>query len=336
MKNQDKKAKIGIVALSIVTVTLSVGLVAKLTKKPADIPSIDTKIDPQVVFYNASTIYGKDYEKIVASIPEDAEYTITYDSVDLNLIDQEKPTQSGDWTAKVKVSESDKYHEGIFTKNFNYQTTSYTKVSSFFKKSNDSWGGDTTGTSVNCSDKNIAVSQTADGLEASYKLTIDTDNDTSACLDSEYTMFDGTFKILFKTNLEDYGTFAFWLTGVESGENTKDEITIELTKDKAIFGAAKGETYITHDKVLDINYTDNYWHSLEIFYNHETPEAKITMDGKVVHEFAADELPNVAYVMPHIGLLYPINPKWTGEKTEKQVTANVANYEVYKVNGDEQ
>ena len=32
MKNQDKKTKIGIVALSIVTVTLSVGLVAKLTK----------------------------------------------------------------------------------------------------------------------------------------------------------------------------------------------------------------------------------------------------------------------------------------------------------------
>ncbi len=335
MKNQDKKTKIGIVALSIVTVTLSVGLVAKLTKKPADIPSIDTKIDPQVDFYLGETIYGKDYEKI-ANIPEDAEYTITYDNADLNLVDQEKPTQPGDWTAKVKVLESQKYHEGIFTKNFNYQTTSYAKVSSFFKSSNDSWGGDSTGTSVKCSDKNIVFSQTADGLEASYKLSIDTTNDTSACLDSNFTMFDGTFKILFKTDLSDYGTFAFWLTGVESEQNTKDEITIELTKDKAIFGAAKGETYITHDKVLDIDYADNYWHSLEIFYNHETPEAKITMDGQLIHEFATEELPNVAYVMPHIGLLYPTNPTWTGIKNEKQVTANVANYEVYKVNGDAQ
>lgn len=333
MKTQDKKTKIGIVALSLFTITLSVGLIAKLTKKPASVP---TKIDPQVDFYSGDSIYGKDYEKIVASIPEDAEYTITYDNADLNLVDQEKPTQPGNWTAKLKVSESDKYHEGIFTKDFNYQTTSYAKVSSFFKSSNDSWGGDSTGTSVNCSDKNIVFSQTADGLEASYKLTIDTDNDTSACLDSNYTMFDGTFKILFKTDLSDYGTFAFWLTGVESEQNTKDEITVELTKNKMIFGSAKGDPYITHDKSIDIEYADGYWHSLEIFYDHTTPEAKITMDGKVIHEFAADELPNVEYVMPHIGLLYPTNPTWTGVKTEKQVTANVANYEVYKVNGDAQ
>ena len=310
----------GIVVASTATVSLAKNLIKSNRK------------DAVVEFYEKDTLYGSDYMKPFTSISKGAKYSVFYDKE--NGTDEEKnlrkPSSDGKWIARVDITESAKYKAGSFKKEFNYISTSSEKVKGFFDVGTDSWGGNENGTSVNCSADNVTISDEA------VELTIDKDNETSACLDSKFTMFDGRFKIMFKTDLSDYGTFAFWLTGVESEENTKDEITVELCSDnKVIFGHAIGDDYSSTDEKIDINYADGYWHSLEIFYNHETPEATIKMDNRLIHTFEGT-LPSVEYVKPHIGLLYPTNPTWTGKKTRKINKAYVANYEVYKVNGDAQ
>jgi len=310
----------GIVVASAATVSLAKNLIKNNRK------------DAVVEFYNKDTLYGSDYMQPFTSISKGAIYSVFYDKE--NGTDEEKnlrkPSSDGKWTARVDITESTLYKAGSFKKEFNYVSTSTEKVKGFFDVGTDSWGGNENGTSVNCSADNVTISDEA------VELTIDKDNETSACLDSKFTMFDGRFKIMFKTDLSDYGTFAFWLTGVESEENTKDEITVELCSDnKVIFGHAIGDDYSSTDEKIDINYADGYWHSLEIFYNHETPEATIKMDNRLIHTFEGT-LPSVEYVKPHIGLLYPTNPTWTGKKTRKINKAYVANYEVYKVNGDAQ
>lgn len=299
--------------------------------------STDNKIDPYVEFYESETLYGDDFKKIIKNIPSDVDYTITYDCEEANLLNQKEPTPNGkQWTAIVTIEENDKYHGGVYRKTFDYIGTAWLTLSNFFDFSNDSWGGDSNGTSVNCSSSNILQSPSM-SLTGYYELTIDTTSDTSACLDSKYEMFDGSFRIKFKTDLSDYGTFAFWLTGVESGSNTKDEVTFELLPDnKAVFGSAKGDDYKSINKTLDKNYADGYWHELILNYNHETPEASVEIDGETIYTFESENLPNVPYVKPHLGLLYPINPKWTGEKTEKINKLYLASYKAYKVNGDEQ
>ena len=319
-----KKSK-GIIS-TLLAVAVIGGAIIGTTKL---IQNINSKPKNAVVdFYTADTIYGDDIYNIVRNVSKNADYEISYYDAAKEKI--EKPTTDGDYSIEVNIKESKLYKAGTFKKDFKYINTSSEKVAGYFHASADSWGGDASGTSVNCNVENVKT------VASEVKLNINLLDDSSACLDSEFTMFDGTFQILFKTNLSDYGTFAFWLTGVSGEENTKDEVTIELTKDKAIFGSAKGDDYVTHDKVLDIDYANGYWHSLEIYYNHATPEAIVTMDGQVIHTFATEELPNIEYVKPHVGLLYPTNPKWTGEKTNKQVTASVANYKVFKVSGETQ
>lgn len=314
----------GIVVASAATVSLAKNLIKNNRK------------DAVVDFYNKDTLYGSDYMQPFTSISKGAKYSVFYDKE--NGTDEEKnlrkPSSDGKWTARVDILESTFYKAGSFKKDFNYVSTSSLKVADkvhgFFDVGTDSWGGDENGTSVNCSADNVVINDEA------VELTIDKDNETSACLDSKFTMFDGSFKIMFKTNLSDYGTFAFWLTGVESEENTKDEITVELCSDnKVIFGHAVGDDYTSTDEKIDINYADGYWHSLEINYNHATPEATIKMDDRLIYTFEGT-LPSVEYVKPHIGLLYPTNPTWSGKKTNKVNKVYVANYEVYKVNGDVQ
>ena len=311
----------GIVVASAATVSLAKNLIKNNRK------------DAVVEFYEKDTLYGSDYMKPFTNISKGAKYSVFYDKE--NGTDEEKnlrkPSSDGKWTARVDITESTFYKAGSFNKEFNYVSTSSEKVKGFFDVGTDSWGGNENGTSVNCSADNVVI-----GDEA-VELTIDKDNETSACLDSKFSMFDGRFKIMFKTNLSDYGTFAFWLTGVESEENTKDELTVELCSDnKVIFGHAIGDDYSSTDEKIDINYADGYWHSLELNYNHATPEANIKLDDQVIYTFESSVITNVEYVKPHIGLLYPTNPTWAGQKTNKVNKAWVANYEVYKVNGDAQ
>ena len=311
----------GIVVASTATVALTRNLVKNNRK------------DAVVEFYSKDTLYGSDYMQPFTSISKGAKYSVFYDKE--NGTDEEKnlrkPSSDGKWTARVDILESTFYKAGSFKKEFNYVSTSTEKVKGFFDVGTDSWGGDSNGTSVNCSADNVVI-----GDEA-VELTIDKDNETSACLDSKFSMFDGRFKIMFKTDLSDYGTFAFWLTGVVSEQNTKDELTVELCSDnKVIFGHAVGDDYSSNDEKIDINYADGYWHSLEINYNHATPEASIKLDDQVIYTFESSVITNVEYVKPHIGLLYPTNPTWAGKKTNKVNKAWVANYEVYKVDGDAQ
>ena len=310
----------GIVVASAATVSLAKNLIKNNRK------------DAVVEFYSKDTLYGSDYMQPFTSISKGAKYSVFYDKE--NGTDEEKnlrkPSSDGKWTARVDITESTFYKAGSFKKEFNYVSTSTEKVKGFFDVGTDSWGGDDKGTSVNCSADNVVINDEA------VELTIDKDNETSACLDSKFTMFDGRFKIMFKTDLSDYGTFAFWLTGVQNEQNTKDEITVELCSDnKVIFGHAIGDDYTSTEEKIDINYADGYWHSLEINYNHATPEANVKLDDQVIYTFEGN-LPSVEYVKPHIGLLYPTNPTWTGKKTNKVNKAWVANYEVYKVDGDAQ
>ncbi len=310
----------GIVVASAATVSLAKNLIKNNRK------------DAVVEFYSKDTLYGSDYMQPFTSISKGAKYSVFYDKE--NGTDEEKnlrkPSSDGKWTARVDITESTLYKAGSFKKEFNYVNTSSEKIKGYFDISSDSWGGDSNGTSVNCSADNVVINDEA------VELTIDKDNETSACLDSKFTMFDGRFKIMFKTDLSDYGTFAFWLTGVQNEQNTKDEITIELCSDnKVIFGHAVGDDYTSTEEKIDINYADGYWHSLEINYNHATPEANVKLDDQVIYTFEGT-LPSVEYVKPHIGLLYPINPTWAGKKTNKVNKAWVANYEVYKVDGDAQ
>ena len=311
----------GIAVASTATVALARNLVKNNRK------------DAVVDFYEKDTLYGSDYMKPFTNISKGAKYSVFYDKE--NGTDEEKnlrkPSSDGKWTARVDITESTFYKAGSFKKEFNYVSTSTEKVKGFFDVGTDSWGGDENGTSVNCSADNVVI-----GDEA-VELTINKDNETSACLDSKFSMFDGRFKIMFKTDLSDYGTFAFWLTGVESEQNTKDELTVELCGNQQVFyGHAVGDDYSSTNEKIDINYADGYWHSLEIFYNHETPEASIKLDDQVIYTFESSVITNVEYVKPHIGLLYPTNPTWAGQKTNKVNKAWVANYEVYKVNGDAQ
>ena len=310
----------GIVVASAATVSLAKNLIKNNRK------------DAVVEFYNKDTLYGSDYMQPFTSISKGAKYSVFYDKE--NGTDEEKnlrkPSSDGKWTARVDITESTFYKAGSFKKEFNYVSTSTEKVKGFFDVGTDSWGGDDKGTSVNCSADNVVINDEA------VELTIDKDNETSACLDSKFTMFDGRFKIMFKIDLSDYGAFAFWLTGVQNEQNTKDEITVELCGNQQVFyGHAVGDDYSSTNEKIDINYADGYWHSLEINYNHATPEATIKMDDRLIYTFEGT-LPSVEYVKPHIGLLYPTNPTWTGKKTNKVNKAWVANYEVYKVNGDAQ
>lgn len=311
----------GIVVASAATVSLAKNLIKNNRK------------DAVVEFYNKDTLYGSDYMQPFTSISKGAKYSVFYDKE--NGTDEEKnlrkPSSDGKWTARVDITESTFYKAGSFKKVFNYVSTSTEKVKGFFDVGTDSWDGDENGTSVNCSADNVVI-----GDEA-VELTIDKDNDTSACLDSKFKMFDGRFKIMFKTDLSDYGAFAFWLTGVQNEKNTKDEITVELCGNQQVFyGRAVGDDYSSTNEKININYADGYWHSLEINYNHATPEASIKLDDQVIYTFESSVIPNVEYVKPHIGLLYPTNPTWAGKKTNKVNKVYVANYEVYKVNGDAQ
>ena len=311
----------GIVVASTATVALTKNLIK------------NNKKDAVVEFYNKDTLYGSDYMKPFTSISKGAKYSVFYDKE--NGTDEEKnlrkPSSDGKWIARVDITESAKYKAGSFKKEFNYVSTSTEKVKGFFDVGTDSWGGDENGTSVNCSADNVVI-----GDEA-IELTIDKDNETSACLDSKWSMFDGRFKIMFKTDLSDYGTFAFWLTGIENEQNTKDELTVELCGNQQVFyGHAVGDDYSSTNEKIDINYSDGYWHSLEINYNHAIPEASVKLDDQVIYTFESSVITNVEYVKPHIGLLYPTNPTWAGKKTNKVNKAWVANYEVYKVNGDAQ
>ena len=311
----------GIVVASAATVSLAKNLIKNNRK------------DAVVEFYNKDTLYGSDYMQPFTSISKGAKYSVFYDKE--NGTDEEKnlrkPSSDGKWVARVDITESTKYKAGSFTKEFNYVSTSTEKVKGFFDVGTDSWGGDDKGTSVNCSADNVVI-----GDEA-IELTIDKESETSACLDSKFSMFDGRFKILFKTDLSDYGAFAFWLTGVQNEQNTKDEITVELCSNQQVFfGHAVGDDYSSTNEKININYADGYWHSLEINYNHATPEASIKLDDQVIYTFESSVIPNVEYVKPHIGLLYPTNPTWAGKKTNKVNKVYVANYEVYKVNGDAQ
>ena len=310
----------GIVVASAATVSLAKNLIKNNRK------------DAVVEFYNKDTLYGSDYMQPFTSISKGAKYSVFYDKE--NGTDEEKnlrkPSSDGKWTARVDITESTLYKAGSFKKEFNYVNTSSEKIKGYFDISSDSWGGDSNGTSVNCSADNVVINDEA------VELTIDKDNETSACLDSKFTMFDGRFKIMFKIDLSDYGAFAFWLTGVQNEQNIKDEITVELCGNQQVFyGHAVGDDYSSTNEKIDINYADGYWHSLEINYNHATPEATIKMDDRLIYTFEGT-LPSVEYVKPHIGLLYPTNPTWTGKKTNKVNKAWVANYEVYKVNGDAQ
>ena len=311
----------GIVVASTATVALARNLVKNNRK------------DAVVEFYNKDTLYGSDYMQPFTSISKGAIYSVFYDKE--NGTDEEKnlrkPSSDGKWTARVDITESTFYKAGSFKKEFNYVSTSTEKVKGFFDVGTDSWGGDENGTSVNCSADNVVI-----GDEA-VELTIDKDNETSACLDSKWSMFDGRFKIMFKTDLSDYGTFAFWLTGIENEQNTKDELTVELCGNQQVFyGHAVGDDYSSANERININYADGYWHSLEINYNHATPEANVKLDDQVIFTFESSVITNVEYVKPHVGLLYPTNPTWAGKKTNKVNKAWVANYEVYKVNGDAQ
>ncbi len=311
----------GIVVASTATVSLAKNLIKNNRK------------DAVVEFYEKDTLYGSDYMQPFTSISKGAKYSVFYDKE--NGTDEEKnlrkPSSDGKWTARVDITESTFYKAGSFKKEFNYVSTSTEKVKGFFDIGTDSWGGDENGTSVNCSADNVVI-----GDEA-VELTIDKDNETSACLDSKWSMFDGRFKIMFKTDLSDYGAFAFWLTGVQNEQNTKDEITVELCGNQQVFyGHAVGDDYSSTNEKIDINYADGYWHSLEINYNHATPEASIKLDDQVIYTFESSVITNVEYVKPHIGLLYPTSPTWAGKKTNKVNKVYVSNYEVYKVNGDTQ
>ena len=312
----------GIVVASTATVALTRNLIK------------NNKKDAVVEFYEKDTLYGSDYMNPFTSISKGAIYSVFYDKE--NGTDEEKnlrkPSSDGKWTARVDITESTKYKAGSFKKEFNYVSTSSDKIKGYFDISSDSWGGTKeTETSVNCSSDNVVIKD--DFVE----LTIDNENDTSACLDSKYIEFDGSFKFLFKTDLSDYGTFAFWLTGVEDGKDTKDELTVELcSKQQVFYGYGVGDDYASANERININYADGYWHSLEFNYNHATPEANVKLDDQVIFTFESSVITNSEYVKPHIGLLYPTNPTWTGKKTSKINKAYVANYEAYKVNGDVQ
>lgn len=289
------------------------------------------KKEANIDIYEKDDIYGDDYKKIVRDISFGANYNVTYSNEDESIKDVEAPTKAGKWKATIDIKENLLYKSSTYIKEFNYHEVSNENINKFFDVGEDSWGGTADNLSVKCSKDNVFKTDNY------TKLMIDKDNDTSACLDSKFTMFDGTFKTMFKTNLSDYGTFALWLTGVENEKNTYKEVTIELcSNNKVTFGSATNmNDYKSEEKTLDINYSDEFWHSLELSYNHETKKADVKLDNELIYTFDSN-LPTMEYLKPHIGLLYPTNPSWSGTKTRKQNYAYVSNYEAYKTNGEAQ
>lgn len=111
----------------------------------------------------------------------------------------------------------------------------------------------------------------------------------------------------------------------------------KATKKWKVFNLVSDKKYNVETKTLSINYADEKWHTLEIYYNHSNPSAYVKLDNITIYEFDSAKLPTVEYVKPHIGLLYPQNPTWTGIwKSDVSNYARVGNYEAYKVNGDSQ
>lgn len=320
-----KKIKLSTGILCILTSITLVGAVGALSN---GFKEWNIKEDVKAVLYDKEDVYGDDYKRLITNVPKSVKYNVTFTNEDKSIKDVQAPTTEGKWTARIELEENILYKGAVYEKTFNYHTTSNEKIKSFFDVGTDSWGGTADNLSVKCSDKNVNLT-----MDTYTELMIDTNNETSGCLDSKFTMFDGTFKVMFKTNLSEYGTFAFWLTGVESEENATDEITVELCKDNEIvFGSAIGSEYKSVTKKVDSNYADEYWHSLEINYNHEETKANVKLDNKIIYTFT-ENIPNVEYVKPHIGLLYPTNPTWSGTKTNKNNYAYVANYEVYNTSG---
>lgn len=306
----------------------------------ACVASIDTStpsisLNPSLkdcpIRFKKKDVYRLDIDsKIEFVIPKGVTYK-TYYERDEKFYSNDFPTEVGTYSFIIETNANKYYKATKKWKVFNLvSATTNAKVKSFFNIGTDTWGG-SNGSSVIC--KANCVSQNDDYTELSLN------DGFSGCLDSKFDMFDGRFKIDFKTNLKSYGTFAFWLTGVSSGENTTDEITVELlANNKAYFGSTgTDKKYNVEIKTLSINYADEKWHTLEIYYNHSNPSAYVKLDNITIYEFDSAKIPTVEYVKPHIGLLYPQNPTWTGTwKSNVSNYARVGNYEAYKVNGDSQ
>ena len=308
----------------------------------ACVASIDTStpsisLNPSLkdcpIRFKKKDVYRLDIDsKIEFVIPKGVTYK-TYYERDEKFYSNDFPTEVGTYSFIVETNASKYYKATKKWKVFNLVSpTSNANVKSFFNIGTDKWGGGNgDGASVIC--KADCVSQN------DYYTELSLNNGFSGCLDSKFDMFDGRFKIDFKTNLKSYGTFAFWLTGVSSGANTTDEITVELLADNKVYFGSTGtdKNYNVETKTLSINYADEKWHTLEIYYNHSNPSAYVKLDDITIYVFDSAKLPTVEYVKPHIGLLYPHNPTWTGTwKSNVSNYARVGNYEAYKVNGDSQ
>lgn len=148
-----------------------------------------------------------------------------------------------------------------------------------------------------------------------YKASISKENQTSAYLISKYYYGKGQFDIWANCNIFDYGTFAFWLTGVENDlDNSYQEITIELLKENQMICSTGSNVNNYTQNKLEVDFDFNDWHKYSINVLEDKVEFKV---DDVVILTVTENIPTCEYFKVNIGLLYP-KTGWTGNIDETE------------------
>lgn len=273
---------------------------------------IDINIENNEILYND--------ELPIVNVTKGAEYTISYSSEDLEIEDATSPTQEGHWTLKVNVIEDVNFYADSEEREFELKFTNIDE--NLLIPKGDAWGYG--GSSVITRSNNMKYVTNENYSYWTGSLKSSGDDITSAyMLSNYYYTAEGSFSIKAKNNIDDFGTFAFWLTTCDgNGESTGGEYTIEVLKNhQVILG------YIDIDKnyksttiTLDYDLCDNKYHDYKIVLEEGTPCMKFVIDN---NEYSIPEnliAPttlssdiNSEYVKVNVGLLYPQFPAWTGE-----------------------
>jgi len=173
-------------------------------------------------------------------------------------------------------------------------------LAAHLKPITDTWGENS---SVECKEENVVLGSNY------YSASINVDNQYSSCLLSQFYYGKGQFNIWANVNIYDYGTFAFWLTGVEDDvDNPFQEATFELFKQNQINCASgsNSQNYTSHNLTADFDF--NEWHKYSINIDDEKIEFKV--DDVVIYTIT-ENIPTCEYFKVNVGLLYP-KTGWTG------------------------
>lgn len=260
-------------------------------------------------------IYNDDFPLI--NVSDGVNYKVYYSSEELDVDEVEKPTQEGTWTLHVVTEENEKYKETFITKDFVYKCTKMNQ--SLLSPLDDAWGYG--GNSVVTKADNMKYISNDNYSYYKGSLSKDGDSITSAyMLSHHYYTPKGSFNVKAKTDITDFGTFAFWLTTCNGDKkSTGGEYTIEvLGNKKLVLGFVdSNEEYKSVTLDIDVDLTDNKYHDYSIVLTDDGFKFKIDNEEYVTSIFKdkgyLHDKMNTEYVRVNCGLLYPQNPKWTGE-----------------------